>query len=246
MKISPDPTDASLRESAPLDGRSTRERILDAAEGTFAHRGYFAATIRSITQSAGVELSLARYHFGSKEELFRQVVIRRADAICAMLDDSLLLAGEAAGPSGVPGLRAVVEAMVGPALRKLASGDPGWRNYLRLLAGFGPLQAHHELLAPWRARYVPTASRFHAALAAAQPGTPEHVVAWGLHFLHTLVGHALLDVGVTRHLAGMAEQPVPWDELREQLVQHVVGGMTAQAAAAAAASSGNAPARVVT
>src|SRR5436305_4868350 len=99
------PTDASARRGpgAAIDTRTTRERILDAAEETFARQGYFAATIRGITRTAGVELSLSRYHFGSKDELFRQVVARRADAICAMLEASLAKA--AAGRS--PSLRAV-------------------------------------------------------------------------------------------------------------------------------------------
>lgn len=220
----------ALGDDAPDDARTTRERILDAAEDVFARLGYYAATIRGITRSAGVELSLARYYFGSKDELFRQVVSRRADDICQMLETSLARARHAAGAGRAPGLRAVVEAMVGPALQKLASGDPGWRNYLRLLSGFALLQDQHALLAPWRARYASTAAQFHAALAAARPDAPEHVIGWALHFLHTLIGHALLDVGVTRHAAGLAALPVPWEQLREQLVQHVVGGISAQAA----------------
>ena len=207
------------------DTRTTRERILDAAEDVFARQGYFAATIRGITQAAGAELSLSRYYFGSKDELFRQVISRRADAICTMLERSLARAGE----DKPPGLRAVVEAMVDPAVQKLASGDPGWRNYLQLLASFGLLNERHDLLAPWRERYVPTARLFLDALAAAMPGVPGHVVAWGLHFLHSLLGHALLDVAVTRHIAGVEDAPVPWAELREQLVRHVVGGLRAQA-----------------
>ena len=213
------------REAARIDARTTRARILDAAEDVFAREGYFAATIRGITQAAGAELSLSRYYFGSKDELFRQVVARRADAICAMLEASLMRASEA----GPPGLRAVVEAMVIPATQKLACGDPGWRNYLQLLAGFGPLAQRHDLLAPWRERYAPTAAAYRRALAAAMPGASENVVAWGLHFLQSLVGHALLDVGVTRHVAGDVEAPVAWAELREQLVRHVVGGLRAQA-----------------
>ena len=63
--------------------------IIDAAEAIFARQGYYAATIRDITQAAGVPLSLARYYFGSKDELFMQVLGRRADETCAQLDASL-------------------------------------------------------------------------------------------------------------------------------------------------------------
>ena len=212
--------------AAASDARSTRERILDAAEDLFARQGYFAATIRGITQAAEVELSLSRYYFGSKDELFRQVIARRADTICDMLDASLAQVSEGRRPE----LHDVVEAMIRPATERLASGDAGWRNYLRLLAGFGLLNERHDLLSPWRERYAPTATRYRLALAAAMPDAPEVVVAWGLHFLHSLLGHALLDVGVTRYVAGEVEVPVRWAELREQLVRHVVGGLRAQAA----------------
>ena len=213
------------REATSASARTTRERILDAAEDVFAREGYFTATIRGITRAAGVELSLSRYYFGSKDELFRQVVARRADAICTMLEASLAQAGE----QGPPDLDAVVEAMVIPATDKLACGDPGWCNYLQLLAGFGLLAQRHDLLVPWRERYAPTAAAYRRALSAAMPEAEENAVDWGLHFLQSLLGHALLDVSVTRHVTGGADVPVAWPELREQLVRHVVGGLRAQA-----------------
>ena len=217
-------TRASADVGPTIEIRPTRERILDAAEDAFAREGYFAATIRGITQAAGVELSLSRYHFGSKDELFRQVLARRADAICSMLEASLARAGAHRPPT----LRAVVESMVVPAIERLASGDPGWRNYLRLLASFGLLNERHDLLAPWRERYAPTLAQYRRALAAALPGAPDHAVGWGLHFLQILVGHALLDLGIVRYLEGVPDAPVPWHEMREQLVRHVVAGLRAQ------------------
>ena len=62
--------------------RSTKTRILDAAEELFAARGYHGVSLRDITHAAGVEVALANYHFGPKEELFRQVVTRRSAAHC--------------------------------------------------------------------------------------------------------------------------------------------------------------------
>ena len=63
--------------------RTTSEKILDAAEGLFADSGYDGVSIREITKSAGVELALVNYHFGSKESLFCRVVERRAAEINA-------------------------------------------------------------------------------------------------------------------------------------------------------------------
>lgn len=52
----------------------TRRKILDAAGRIFAEVGYEAATVRQITESAGVNVSSINYHFGDKETLYREVL----------------------------------------------------------------------------------------------------------------------------------------------------------------------------
>ncbi|MGA5411816.1 TetR/AcrR family transcriptional regulator [Streptomyces lavendulocolor] len=56
--------------------RSTRERLLAAASGLFAERGYERATVRDIAARAGVNQALLFRHFGSKRALFGEVVAR--------------------------------------------------------------------------------------------------------------------------------------------------------------------------
>ena len=55
----------------------TKEEILNAAEVLFARAGYHASSMRAITESAGVNLALVNYHFGSKEALLEAVIARR-------------------------------------------------------------------------------------------------------------------------------------------------------------------------
>src|SRR5512140_1224057 len=55
----------------------TRQRILDAAECLFTQYGFGATTLRQITGAAEVNLAAVNYHFGSKEELIREVFRRR-------------------------------------------------------------------------------------------------------------------------------------------------------------------------
>lgn len=54
--------------------RQTRDRLIEAAGGVFAERGYRGATMREIAERAGANLAAAHYHFGSKLELYRAVV----------------------------------------------------------------------------------------------------------------------------------------------------------------------------
>jgi AcrR family transcriptional regulator len=57
---------------------STRERLIEAAKQHFLEFGLQHASVRAITTIAGVNSSLVRYHFGSKEALYREVVHRTA------------------------------------------------------------------------------------------------------------------------------------------------------------------------
>src|SRR5579859_4078456 len=97
---------------------TTKDRILDAAERLFAHKGIEATSLRTITAEAGVNLAAVNYHFQSKEALMHAVIARRLDPInqrrLAMLD---AYEAEAAG-APVP-LNQLLEAMLRPIFEML-------------------------------------------------------------------------------------------------------------------------------
>jgi AcrR family transcriptional regulator len=64
----------------------TRQVILDAARRRFAREGYAGATIRKIAQDSGVDASLVMQFFGSKVELFRQVMEITPSALSRISD----------------------------------------------------------------------------------------------------------------------------------------------------------------
>lgn len=53
---------------------TTREKILQKAGELFAARGYDGVSVRDIAGAARVNVSAVSYHFGGKEELFREVI----------------------------------------------------------------------------------------------------------------------------------------------------------------------------
>jgi len=55
----------------------TLARILEAAYRVFARRGYEAATVEEITDECGIAKGALYTHFGSKEELFRTILVER-------------------------------------------------------------------------------------------------------------------------------------------------------------------------
>lgn len=73
MQTRPEPADDRPRGRRP--GPSvTRDAIAAAAAEVFAQQGYDRATIRAIATQAGVDTRLVTHWFGSKQELFVQVM----------------------------------------------------------------------------------------------------------------------------------------------------------------------------
>ena len=74
---------ALLRSDTALPGRarqargdSAREALLAAAESVFARAGFSGATTGAIAEAAGLPKANLHYHFGSKNELYREVLSR--------------------------------------------------------------------------------------------------------------------------------------------------------------------------
>jgi AcrR family transcriptional regulator len=94
---SPESAPASRSRRAPdpadrqRDADRTRQRILDAALGEFADKGYAGARVREIADRAGVNAQLISYYFGGKEGLYEELIRRwhQREANLEQLDLSL-------------------------------------------------------------------------------------------------------------------------------------------------------------
>lgn len=65
---------------------NTREKILNAAGEVFAEQGFEGATIRAITERAGVNVAAVNYYFRDKAELYTRVVVDACSARAAWRD----------------------------------------------------------------------------------------------------------------------------------------------------------------
>lgn len=103
------------------ESRSTsRERLLDAAEQLFAEAGFNGVSVRRIVEVAGVNLGAIPYYFGTKEELFREVLFRRASPL---RDLRRQLLAELFERSPEPSLEEVVWVLIEPAFRASREND---------------------------------------------------------------------------------------------------------------------------
>ncbi len=87
---SPTPGDGSRRTRRRPVSAAAREAILKAAEEEFAERGFGGARAQSIATRAGVNKALPFYHFGSKAELYDQVVRRALGRLGEFMSDALI------------------------------------------------------------------------------------------------------------------------------------------------------------
>lgn len=69
-----------MHAAHPTD--DTRERLIQAAGAEFARRGFHEASVRAICRAAGANVSAIKYHFGSKEGLYEQVVAAARGQMC--------------------------------------------------------------------------------------------------------------------------------------------------------------------
>src|ERR1700723_2009812 len=109
-------------EVSPLPQKviPTRTRLLDAAEALFADFGFNGVSGRQIVEAAGANLGSVPYYFGTKEELFKQSLLRRAVPLREERE-RLLSAITAEGRE--PTLEEVLWAMLEPAFRANHEND---------------------------------------------------------------------------------------------------------------------------
>jgi AcrR family transcriptional regulator len=145
------PTKMRARPRAAPD--DTKSQIKAAAQLLFARHGVDAVTVQQIVTAAGQRNNAAlHYHFGSKEELIRQLVVDGA----AVLDErrqEMLRELEARG--GPVTIREVMLVLVMPVIE--LGEDERWRGYIRFTSS---LQASDRrtlraaLNNRWNAGYV--------------------------------------------------------------------------------------------
>jgi AcrR family transcriptional regulator len=67
------------RPPASADGDDSRTRLLDAAAGIFAAKGYRSATVEEVVTAAGLSKGTFYWNFKSKEDLFQTLLEERID-----------------------------------------------------------------------------------------------------------------------------------------------------------------------
>jgi len=67
------------------DTASSTIKIKEAAHKLFLQNGYGSTSIREIAETAGTNVALLNYHFGSKQNLFEEVVLEKIQLLLGRL-----------------------------------------------------------------------------------------------------------------------------------------------------------------
>ncbi|MBE0624258.1 MAG: TetR family transcriptional regulator [Burkholderiales bacterium] len=203
----------------------TRLRILDAAESLFTRYGFEATTLRQITGAAEVNLAAVNYHFGSKEELIREVFRRRLTWLNQQrLQELDRLEAEAGGKPLKPSQ--ILEAFFGVALKMAADADGGGRSFMRLLGRTysKPSEFVRGFLAE---EYAAVLARFKSALVRALPGVPGEEILWRFHFMLGAMSYAIAGTDALHIVAEDALDDSDAQALYARLMSFMLGGLRA-------------------
>lgn len=181
------------------DKQKTRDRILDAAEELFAHKGYDGVSVRQIMSKADADVSLAYYHFKSKRDLFDEVMLRRVETLNSIRLRALE-AVEERHPDDAPTVEEIIDAFTRPLLDLLAHEHEDWKYYFQLIA---QINNSPDWGGELMTRYFdPLVERFIGALRKSLPDCDDADLYWSYHFLSGALTLTFAETGRLDNLSG--------------------------------------------
>ena len=234
----PSPADSQLDHSRPARlappeggrGADTRERLLDAAEQIFAERGFEGASMRAVTQAAGASVSAANYHFGSKEALLRETLLRRVGPLNARRLARLDALEEDARGRPLE-LETIVEAFLRPVFEEHAASDDAAARFRQVAARIYS-DPPGVVSAMKRELFGPIVTRFVAALAAALPEKSREEIELGFQLtvgvmVHVISGHLVTVPGQEEGECECWTARLSDESVLQQMIAYVVAGLRA-------------------
>jgi AcrR family transcriptional regulator len=190
-----------------LSVTETRLRILDAAQSLFAAHGFEATSMRMITTTASVNLAAVNYHFGSKDVLVQEVLLRGLRPLNALRMQAL-------------------ECFFSGSLALAAQSEQG-REFMRLLGRTftEPSAVVRECLAT---EYAPVIGRYRDALSRALPAVPVEDIVWRLHFMFGAMSYAVSGIDTLQVMTGVQiDEPDAMARMVPRLMSFLLGGLRA-------------------
>src|SRR5262245_60731830 len=204
--------------------KDTQLRILDVAEGLFVQHGFSDTTLRKIAGVARVNLAAAHYHFGSKDELLKAVIVRR---VAPINQQRLALLEKHESRAGTNGLSVedIVHALLDP-IRVLLDSDSNGRTFVQMISRLY-FERETFFIQMARTEFANVLQRFQAALQLALPELSPREVAWRMQLASGTIAHAMRSSGRFHLFTTAACKPSDIDGEMTSLIEFVAGGFRA-------------------
>ena len=196
-----------------------RDRLIRAAAGCFAERGYAGTSVRDITTAASCNVGAINYYFGGKhqlyvalfEERFTELTERRVNAMRELMDEPELT------------LERVLETFCDAFLTPLRTGERGRETMLLIMRDMVDGHLPGSLIANRMIR--PTLGALMSALDRARPGLTREQLQLCCHSLVSQLVHAMqVQRLLERTETGKLAVP-PIDKTVEHIVRFTAAGI---------------------
>jgi AcrR family transcriptional regulator len=167
-----------VRTSIKDAGPATRARVLRAATELFAERGFHGTTIRDVAERAGANVASGHYHFGSKRDLYVEVLRATFAEVRAILAHGGVQPDQAAlDRMSRAELQAFLERRIGVVLGSLLGPPPSLHGTLMQREMLDPSDALPIVIAEFIAPMVEETAAIVRRLA---PGMDDERVRWSV------------------------------------------------------------------
>lgn len=197
---------------------STKDRILGAAEELFAQYGFATTSLRQITGHADVNIAAVNYHFGSKDNLVRELFRRRMDEMTKDRQTALKKALSAESPT----LEAILEAFIVPAL--MMGKRQNGRHFIRVLAR-AYAEQNTQLRKFLSDNYGSVQRDFAKSIAGVLPELSKEQLYFRLDFVSGALTYTLSEFGMIKRPHGVTEAQ-HLDQLARSLVEFSAAGFS--------------------
>ncbi|WP_163921564.1 TetR/AcrR family transcriptional regulator [Photobacterium sp. Alg240-V54] len=203
--------------------KTTKHRILDAAEVLFAERGFKETSLRAITTAADANLASVNYHYGDKKGLIRAVLGRYLEQFIPAFKQELL----ALHQRDEFDMNDVFLCTKQPLLRLNSFKHNGTTIFMSLIGhGYTDVQGHLRWFIT--THYDDVIQLFVSAIRRAYPCLDPETLFWRLHFT---LGASVFTVVSSTALFAIAANDfssrIKTEDLINRLVPYLAAGVTA-------------------
>jgi AcrR family transcriptional regulator len=224
-----------MRATSSEPTAGTKFRIIETATRLFAERGFDAVPLRDVAIEADVNGAAVNYHFGSKEELIREVYRR----IFTSLNELRLRAldhAEVAAKGKHLAVSDIVRALVGPIVRFSHSEKNGGIYWVRLMFhAYGLQRGFVDQGIAQQVDHI--AVRFVDALQGALPKVRREDLFWRFDFAIGSCQHILLDPRRDHRLKRLSDGECDTDD-EERICEELIASIAASFGAPSLSKTG--------